>query len=122
MSGQTPLIVIPHLCGATLLDSPKKWGAPDFIYTIHTIGQSMGLQSSLGDSMDTTKHLFGRVSIALWQGNANMWLHRQPILPPELDGQPLFHYLFLFCVVLFCLVLLSCLFACSMHVVCIIVF
>ena len=33
-----------------------------------------------------TKHLFARFAIAPWRGNASMWLHRQPALPPALDG------------------------------------
>ena len=30
--------------------------------------------------------LTGRVGVALWRGNATAWIHRFPILPPELDG------------------------------------
>ena len=27
-----------------------------------------------------------RVAIALWRGNACLWLHRLPTLPPSVDG------------------------------------
>ena len=57
--------------------------ASDFIETIRNIGNSIMLRSG---SADATKHLFGRISIALWRGNASAWLHRMPPLPPELDG------------------------------------
>ena len=35
---------------------------------------------------DMTKHLFGRLAIALWRGNAGLWLHRHPSLPSTIDG------------------------------------
>ena len=28
-----------------------------------------------------SRHLFGRLAIALWSGNASLWLHRHPTLP-----------------------------------------
>ena len=33
-----------------------------------------------------TLQLFHRVAIALWWGNACLWLHRQPTLSPTVDG------------------------------------
>lgn len=58
----------------------------DSILTIRAIGRAIGLRSSAPDPTITTKHLFGRVAIALWRGNASLWLHRHPTLPPSLDG------------------------------------
>ena len=37
-------------------------------------------------STQTTRHLFGRLAIALWRGNATLWLRRAPSLPPSADG------------------------------------
>ncbi len=62
--------------------------AEDFISTIRDIGRSIGLRSGAEGDKTTTKHLFGRVSIALWRGNASMLIHRSPTstLSPALDG------------------------------------
>ena len=57
--------------------------ASDSISTIRAIGRAIEARS--GSPLATTQ-LFGRVSVALWRGNAAMWLHRQPTLRPELDG------------------------------------
>ena len=35
---------------------------------------------------DTTTHLFQRLSICLWRGNAAMWANRQPTIAPFVDG------------------------------------
>jgi len=37
------------------------------------------------ESTGTTSHLFGPLAVVFWQGNASLWLHRLPTLPP-LDG------------------------------------
>ena len=57
--------------------------ASDCISTIRAIGSAVQARSG---SPEATNQLFGRVSIALWRGNAVMWLHRQPTFLPELDG------------------------------------
>ena len=36
----------------------------------------------------TTRHLFQRFALALWRGNACLWLHRHPTLPPSWTGLP----------------------------------
>ena len=46
--------------------------AEDFVSTIRDIGRSICLRSGTDRDIVTTKHLFGRVSIALWRGNATM--------------------------------------------------
>ena len=62
--------------------------AEDFVSTIQDIGRSIYLHSG-ADRDIVTKHLFGRVSIALWRGNATMLIHRSPTLSPVLDGHTL---------------------------------
>ena len=53
--------------------------------TIARIGRLMGqrIGSPPGDS---TRHLFQRLSITLWRGNANQWLQRLPSHSPWIDG------------------------------------
>ena len=58
----------------------------DSIHTIRAIGHDIGLRLSSPNPSISSKHLFGRVAIALWRGNASLWLHRHPTLPPSLDG------------------------------------
>ena len=60
--------------------------AEDAITIISAIGRAVSDRVSSDDHAATTKHLFRRVAIALWRGNASMWLHRHPTLPPSLDG------------------------------------
>ena len=38
------------------------------------------------DPATSTKHLFSRVSVVLWRGNACSWLHRAPFTPTSIDG------------------------------------
>ena len=59
--------------------------AEDTIATISSIGRAVSDRSG-SDGGSSVSHLFGRVAIALWRGNASLWLHRQPTLPPSLDG------------------------------------
>ncbi len=60
--------------------------AKDLISMIQVIGRSIRLRSGADRDTDTTKHLFSRISLALWRGNASMLIHRSPTLPPALDG------------------------------------
>ena len=60
--------------------------AEDFISTIRDIGRSICLRSGADRHSVTIKHLFERVSIALWRGNASMLIYRSPTLSPVLDG------------------------------------
>ena len=62
------------------------WWCPDAITTICLIGQALGQRLNSTDPAHSTKHLFGRLAIALWRGNAALWLHRQPSLSPFMDG------------------------------------
>ena len=58
----------------------------DTISTIHTLGQAIGQRAAAPDPSISIKHLFHRVAIALWRGNARLWLHHYPTLLPALDG------------------------------------
>ena len=58
----------------------------DTIRTVKSIGHAIADRSGSPDPSTTSRHLFGRLAIALWRGNACLWLHRRPILPPSLDG------------------------------------
>ncbi len=60
--------------------------AEDTIRTITIISRAIENRCGTSDSTPTTSHLFGRVAIALWRGNASLWLHRLPTIPPSLDG------------------------------------
>ena len=60
--------------------------AEDTISTIQNISRAFDIRCGTTDSSPTSGHLFGRLAIALWRGNASLWLHRLPTLPPSLDG------------------------------------
>ena len=47
-------------------------------------GEAIALRVGPQDSATCTKQLFHRVAMALWRGNATLWLHRQPSLSPPL--------------------------------------
>ena len=53
----------------------------DTVTTISAIGKAISAWTGY-TCTSSTKHLFGRIAIALWHGNASQWLHRQPSLPP----------------------------------------
>ena len=53
--------------------------------TIRDIGRLQGQRAGSTQS-ESISHLFQRLSIILWRGNANMWVSRYPIKPPEFDG------------------------------------
>ena len=50
------------------------------------ISLRVGSQDSSPETSVCTKQLFHRIAIALWRGNATLWLRRLPTLPPSLDG------------------------------------
>ena len=60
--------------------------AKDTISMVRLIGKVLGQRVSPSDPSTSTKHLFGRMAIALWRGNACLWLHHYPFVPPSLDG------------------------------------
>ena len=59
--------------------------SPLTITTVARIGRLLGQRHGLIPK-DTTRHLFQQVSVSLWRGNASLWCHRFPHLPPRLDG------------------------------------
>ena len=60
--------------------------AEDTIKTINNISRAIENRCGSSNSTPTNSHLFGRLAVALWRGNASLWLHRLPTLPPSLDG------------------------------------
>ena len=60
--------------------------AVDFIKTITSISHAIADRSGSPEPATTSQHLFGRIAITLWRGNASLWMHRHPIFPPSLDG------------------------------------
>ena len=75
------------------------------ISTVRVIGKFLGHRVSPSDPSTSTKHLFGRLAIALWQGNACLWLHHYPSVPPS--NLTSFFVLFLIIIVLRCNVFFS---------------
>ena len=53
--------------------------------TISSIGRLMGQRLGIPPA-DSTRHLFQRMAICLWRGNATAWINRSPSLSPSLDG------------------------------------
>ena len=60
--------------------------AEDTIKTVCAIGKAIAQRSSPHISSTTTSQLFHRLAISLWRGNACLWIHRHPSLPPSVDG------------------------------------
>ena len=48
--------------------------APESSSAIKRIGDALGLRVNPTCPSQTTKHLFGRLAVTLWRGNANLWL------------------------------------------------
>ena len=55
------------------------------IATIGLIGRLLGQRLGIPPA-ESTCHLFQRLSIALWHGNAALWTRRIPIRSPVVDG------------------------------------
>ena len=55
------------------------------VYNIVRIGRLLG-QRSGSPPADTTRHLFQRLSVSLWRGNATLWLSRLPTVSAWVDG------------------------------------
>ena len=53
--------------------------------TIRCFGRLLGQRLGT-DTADTTTHLFQRLSIRLWRGNAIMWVRCIPTRASEVDG------------------------------------
>ena len=59
--------------------------AEDTIHTVRSISHAIADRAGSPDPVITSRHLFGGLAIALWRGNASLWLHRHPALLPSLD-------------------------------------
>ena len=59
--------------------------SPLAINVVVRIGRLLGQCLSLPPK-ETTRHLFQQISVSLWRGNASLWCHRFPLLPPHRDG------------------------------------
>ena len=55
------------------------------IRTIRRIGRQQGQRLGIPPA-ESTRHLFQRLAISLWRGNATLWINRQPIRPASVDG------------------------------------
>ena len=55
-------------------------------HTISSIGRLQGQRLGIPPS-ETTRHLFQRLAISLWKGNATLWIRRLPVRPAAVDGQ-----------------------------------
>ena len=44
------------------------------------------MRTQLRERHTSTRHLYQRLAISLWRGNASAWIHRSPQLAPSLDG------------------------------------
>ena len=53
--------------------------------TISSIGRLLGQRLGISPG-ESIRHLFQRLAISLWRGNASAWIHRSPQLAPSLDG------------------------------------
>ena len=55
------------------------------VETIKSIGRLQGQRLGISPAQTTT-HLFQRLAICLWKGNATMWMRRLPVRSPKIDG------------------------------------
>ena len=55
------------------------------IDTVSSIGHIQGQRLGIPPA-ESIRHLFQRLAIALWRGNATLWILRQPVRPAVVDG------------------------------------
>ena len=53
--------------------------------TISSLGRPLGQRLGISP-VESTRHLYQRLAISLWRGNASAWIHRSPQLAPSRDG------------------------------------
>ena len=58
----------------------------DFVSIVRAIGSMIDQRLGSIDHFTSTRHLFSRVSVALWRGNAVLWVRRRPPDPSSVDG------------------------------------
>ena len=64
------------------------------IRTICRIGRQQGQRLGIPQA-ESTRHLFQRLAISLWRGNATLWIHCQPICPASVVTGPSFFFFYL---------------------------
>ena len=124
-----PLSLQVHWCGVhSICDGDFRGGWQKTLFPSFTLGkaisQRVGYQDFTADTSVCTKQLFHRTAIALWRGNATLWLHCQPTLPPSIDGcvnSILFVFWFFVLFLFFHVFCFSCLFS-VFNYVCIFVY
>jgi hypothetical protein len=52
---------------------------------IHRIAKCQAQRLGLSPGQ-TSRHLFQRLSVCLWRGNASLWVSRSTPQPPRVDG------------------------------------
>ena len=67
-----------------VVESLGGW-SEEAICSISRIGRLMG-QRSGSPPAEATRHLFQRLAITLWRGNASLWLHRLPTHSAQIVG------------------------------------
>ena len=67
-----------------IVESFSGW-SPRAVDVIKCIGRLQGQRLGIPPA-DSTTHLFQRLAICLWRGNASLWVRRTPIRPSEADG------------------------------------
>ena len=55
------------------------------IQTITDIGRLQGQRLGITPG-ESIRHLFQRLAISLWRGNATLWINRKSTSPPRVDG------------------------------------
>ena len=68
-----------------MVETLGGWSS-ETIRNVKKIGQSLGQRCSPAFPAETVKHLFGRLAMVLWRGNATLWLRRLPSFPSFADG------------------------------------
>ena len=66
-----------------VVESLGGW-SDEAIHTIASIGRLQGQCLGIPPS-ESIRHLFQRLAISLWKGNATLWIHRQFVLPTLTD-------------------------------------
>ena len=77
-----------HAVGVTFIpmvvETLGGWGE-EAALTVKIIGRLQGLRLGI-PTAQATRHLFQRLAINLWRGNATLWIRRLPTRSPEVDG------------------------------------
>ena len=66
-----------------VMESLGGW-SEEAIQTIKSIGRLQGQRLGIPPP-ETTRHLFQRLAISLWKGNASLWVRRQPACSAIVD-------------------------------------